>query len=91
MGADQADDRVRSATVENGIQRAVATNAQPERLRKAVQSSAAHSGHRRDAVTFTVDTSGCERLISLMSDLKTKFQGEDGTRVPTRSSLVAQK
>jgi hypothetical protein len=42
------------------------------------------------AVTFTVDTSGCERLISLMNDLKTKFQ-EDGTRVPTRSSLVAQK
>ncbi len=47
MGADEADDRVRSAVVENGIQRAVATNAQPERLRKAVQSSAAHSGHRR--------------------------------------------
>jgi hypothetical protein len=31
---------------QDGIQRAVATNAQPERLRKAVQSSAAHSGHR---------------------------------------------
>ena len=26
------------------------------------------------ALTFSVDTSGCERLISLMSDLKTKFQ-----------------
>jgi hypothetical protein len=30
------------------------------------------------AVTFTVDTSGCERLISLMSDLKTKFQEKTG-------------
>jgi hypothetical protein len=26
------------------------------------------------ALTFSVDTSGCERLISLMNDLKTKFQ-----------------
>lgn len=42
------------------------------------------------AVTFTVDTSGCERLISLMNDLN-EVPGEDGTRVPTRSSLVAQK
>ena len=30
------------------------------------------------AVTFTVDTSGCERLISLMNDLKTKFQERMG-------------
>jgi hypothetical protein len=26
------------------------------------------------ALTFSVDTSGCERLISLMHNLKTKFQ-----------------
>ena len=26
------------------------------------------------ALTFSVDTSGCERLISLMNDLKTTFQ-----------------
>ena len=26
------------------------------------------------ALTFSVDTSGCERLISLMNNLKTKFQ-----------------
>ncbi len=26
------------------------------------------------SVTFTVDTSGCERLISPMNDVKTKFQ-----------------
>ncbi len=26
------------------------------------------------ALTFSVDTSGCEPLISLMNDLKTKFQ-----------------
>ena len=30
------------------------------------------------AVTFTVDTSGCERLISLMNDLKPKFQERMG-------------
>jgi hypothetical protein len=30
------------------------------------------------AVTFTVDTSWCERLISLMDDLKTKFQERMG-------------
>ena len=30
------------------------------------------------AVTLTVDTSGCERLISLMNDLKTKFQERMG-------------
>ena len=30
------------------------------------------------AVTFTVDTSACERLISLMNDLKTKFQERMG-------------
>jgi hypothetical protein len=28
------------------------------------------------ALTFSVDTSGCERLISLMNNLKTKFQEE---------------
>ncbi len=26
------------------------------------------------ALTFSVNTSGCERLISLMNDLRTKFQ-----------------
>ncbi len=30
------------------------------------------------AVTFTVDTSGCEHLISMMNDLKTKFQERMG-------------
>jgi hypothetical protein len=33
------------------------------------------------AVTFTVDTSGCERLISLMNDLKPKFQERMGHEV----------
>ena len=28
------------------------------------------------ALTFSVDTSGCERLISLMNNLKTKLQEE---------------
>ena len=34
------------AVAEDGIHRAAATNAQLERLRKAVQSNAAHSEHR---------------------------------------------
>ncbi len=44
------------------------------------------------ALTFSVDTSGCERLISLMNNLKTKFQeGEkNGTRDPARFGLVVQ-
>jgi hypothetical protein len=32
------------------------------------------------ALTFSVDTNGCERLISLMNDLKTKFQEKWHTR-----------
>jgi hypothetical protein len=44
------------------------------------------------ALTFSVDTtrSGCERLISLMSNLKTKFQEKNGTRDPARFGLVVQ-
>jgi hypothetical protein len=30
------------------------------------------------AMTFTTDTSGCERLISLMNDLQTEFQSRMG-------------
>ncbi len=30
------------------------------------------------AMTFTTDTSGCERLISLMSDLQTELQSRMG-------------
>ncbi len=45
------------------------------------------------ALTFSVDTSGGERLISLMNDLKTKFQEKmKMARVqdPARFSLVVQ-
>ena len=42
------------------------------------------------ALTFSVDTSGCERLISLMNNLKTKFQEKNGTRDPARFGLVVQ-
>ena len=45
------------------------------------------------ALTFSVDTSGGERLISLMNDLKTKFQEKmKMARVqdPARFGLVVQ-
>ena len=42
------------------------------------------------ALTFSVDTSGCERLISLMNNLKTKFQEKNGTRHRARFGLVVQ-
>ena len=41
------------------------------------------------ALTFSVDTS-CERLISLMNNLKTKFQEKNGTRDPARFGLVVE-
>ena len=41
------------------------------------------------ALTFSVDTSGCERLISLMNNLKTKFQ-EKMAHETLRDCLVVQ-
>ena len=40
------------------------------------------------ALTFSVDTSACERLISLMNDLKAKFQPEEKMAHETLRDLV---